>query len=253
MIRPGRATAAVGLTLALLAGFWLLPVVSLEAPRSTLLLDRDGGLLGATVAEDEQWRFPASGEVPPRFAAAVIRFEDRRFALHPGVDPLAIARATWQNLRAGRVRSGGSTLTMQVVRMARGNPPRSLWQKGLEALLALRLEASSTKDEVLLAWAANAPFGGNTVGLEAAAWRYFGRRPAELSWAETATLAVLPNAPALLHPGRNRDALLAKRDRLLTSLHAAGTLGDADLRLALAEPLPAAPLALPRLAPHLLA
>jgi penicillin-binding protein 1C len=90
------------------------------------------------------------------------------------------------------------------------------------------------------------------VGLEAAAWRYFGRRPAELSWAEVATLAVLPNSPALVHPGRNRDRLRAKRDGLLDDLHALGHLSPEDAALAKLEPLPDAPHPLPRLAPHLL-
>jgi penicillin-binding protein 1C len=151
---------------------------------------------------------------------------------------------------------------MQVARLARtprstGDGGDSAGERGLgakmmEALLALRLEAQYSKNDILALYASNAPFGGNVVGLEAAAWRYFGREPAALSWAESATLAVLPNQPALVTPGRHRGRLQAKRDGLLRRLHAAGALSSLELRLALAEPLVGAPLSLPDDAPHLL-
>ncbi len=123
----------------------------------------------------------------------------------------------------------------------------------MEAVLALRLSLSLSKRQVLGLYAAYAPFGGNTVGLDAAAWRYFGRDAAQLSWAETATLAVLPNAPALVHPGRNPELLLAKRNRLLERLRERGVIDALSLDLAKREPLPPAPEPLPMLAPHLVA
>jgi penicillin-binding protein 1C len=156
------------------------------------------------------------------------------------------------NLREGEIVSGGSTLTMQVARMARGSRERTYRQKLAEVVLALRVELGRSKAEVLGLYAANAPFGGNVVGLDAAAWRYFGRGPADLSWAETAMLAVLPNSPGLIHPGRNRARLAEKRDGLLRALHEAGVFDATELRLALAEPLPSEPVPLPRLAPHML-
>jgi penicillin-binding protein 1C len=236
----------------LLAAFLAVPVPRLHAPSSTVLLDRDGGLLGAAIAADEQWRFPP-GEVPERYAAAVERFEDRRFRFHPGVDPAALVRAAVANVREGAVVSGGSTLTMQVVRLSRGNPPRTLSEKLVEAVLALRLEAAQDKDAILSAYAANAPFGGNTVGLEAASWRLFGRAPADLSWAEVCTLAVLPNSPALVHAGRGRERLRTKRDRLIDRLVADGRITPVDGALAKLERLPDPPAAVPADAPHLLA
>ena len=191
-----------------MAGFFATPVPVLDPPTSTVLLDRDGKLLGATTAADQQWRFPPIDEVPPRYAAAVLRYEDKRFYWHPGVDPLSVGRAIVQNVRAGRVESGASTLTMQVVRMSRGNPARTLPEKALEALLALRLDAAMDKDAILAAYANNAPFGGNTVGIEAASWRYYGHGPTDLSWGEAAALAVLPNSPSLVRPVRNAEPAL---------------------------------------------
>ena len=224
-----------------------------EAPVSSVVLDRDGRLLGAVIAADEQWRFPPMSEVPPRFASALLAAEDKRFWQHPGVDPLAVARAVRLNIEQRRVASGASTLTMQVVRIARGNPGRTFREKAWEALLALRLELAVSKSEILATYASHAPFGGNTVGLEAAAFRYFERAPDELSWAEVSTLAVLPNNPSLVRPGRNADRLRARRDGLLHRLRDEGTIGATELTLALAEPLPGVPHRVPRVAPHLVA
>jgi penicillin-binding protein 1C len=138
------------------------------------------------------------------------------------------------------------------VRLARSGRPRTYTEKAIEAVLALRLSMEFSKRQVLALYAAYAPFGGNTVGLDAAAWRYFGRPAARLSWAETATLAVLPNAPSLIHPGRNRDRLLAKRDHLLDALRERGVIDSMTAELGKREPLPRAPAPVPRLAPHLL-
>ena len=253
--RPRRLAVWSAATIALLAVAHFtthLPDPLFDDPLSSVLEARDGSLLGARIAADGQWRFPGRDTIPAKYAAALIAFEDKRFRLHPGVDPLALARAAWTNLRAGEIVSGGSTITMQVIRMSRGYPPRTYREKFVEAALAVRLELGATKDEVLALYAAHAPFGGNVVGLEAAAWRYFGRGPADLSWAEAATLAILPNNPGAVHPGRSREALLEKRDRLLRRLAETGAIDGAELKLALMEPLPDAPRPLPREAPHLL-
>lgn len=249
----GRLSLLFILLLAGMIAFWrALPDPLFDSPVSTVLLDRNGTLLGAKIAADEQWRFPLRQDVSEKFRTALIHFEDKRFLSHPGVDPLALARALYLNLTQGRIVSGGSTISMQVIRLARQNPDRTLWEKMLEAILALRLELAYSKHEILAFYSAHAPFGGNVVGLEAAAWRYFGRAPERLSWAETCTLAVLPNSPALIHPGRNRERLKTKRDALLKRLYDAGVLDELSLQLALREPLPQKPVALPRLAPHLM-
>lgn len=216
---------------------------------STVVESAEGELLGARIAADEQWRFPPSDTVPERYATALIQFEDRAFRWHPGVNPVALVRAAVDNLRAGHVVSGGSTLTMQVIRLSR-QKERTLWQKTIEAVQATRLELRYSKKQILALYAAHAPYGGNVVGLEAAAWRYFGRPAAELSWAEAATLAILPNAPGTLHLSRGREQLLAKRDRLLGRLLEHGDIDRDTYEAALEEPLPGAPLPLPALAPH---
>jgi penicillin-binding protein 1C len=235
------------------AAWWLLlPREPFRAPLSYVLEARDGTLLSARIAADGQWRFPPGKRVPDKFRRALLVFEDKRFEQHSGLDGLALARALRLNFAAGRVVSGGSTLTMQLARLSRGATDRTLHAKLAEAFLALRLETAYDKQELLALYAANAPFGGNVVGLEAAAWRYFGRDPAALSWAEAATLAVLPNNPALVHLNRNRARLQAKRDLLLHRLHEAGDLAALDLELALAEPLATEPHDLPDLASHLL-
>ena len=223
-----------------------------DSPVSAVLESSDGRLLGARIAADGQWRFPAVDSVPEKFSRAIVRFEDKRFWRHPGVDPLALARALRLNLASGEVRSGGSTITMQTIRLSRGNPPRTIPEKLWEMVLAVRLECYKSKEDILALYTANAPFGGNVVGLEAAAWRYFGRPADQLSWAESAMLAVLPNSPAMIHPGKSRDALLAKRNHLLDLLYASGDIDSLGCALAKEEPLPDKPHPLPELAYHYL-
>ncbi len=228
-----------------------LPRQLFQKPTSFVLEDNKGILLSASIATDGQWRFPVS-TVPDKFVKCITTFEDKRFFYHPGIDPIAMSRAVWQNLRRKKVVSGGSTLTMQVIRLSRGGK-RTLWQKAMESLLALRLECGRSKKEIMALYAGNAPFGSNVVGLDAAAWRYYGRSADKLSWGEMAALAVLPNAPTLVHPGRNRQILLRKRNALLDKLFQDQAIDGTTAGLAKAEPLPGQPLPLPQLAPHLLA
>jgi len=237
--------------LAILLFWFALPARLFDDPLSTVVYDRNGELLGARIAADGQWRFPAADSIPGKYATAVTAFEDRFFRWHPGVNPVSIVRALRQNIQAGEVVSGGSTITMQVIRLAGKQPPRTVARKFAESFLALRLELTTTKDEILKLYANNAPFGGNVVGIEAAAWRYFGTAPENLTWSESALLAVLPNAPALIHPGRNRAQLESKRNRLLEKLRSDGIIDSLTCSLAMTEPLPDAPLPLPDPAHHL--
>lgn len=207
--------------------------------------------MSAAIAPDGQWRFPPGDSIPEKFKECIITFEDKRFYWHPGIDILAVGRAVSQNFTNKKVVSGASTITMQVIRMSR-NKKRTVGQKILEAALAFRLELTHSKSSILKLYAENAPFGSNVVGLEAAAWRYFGRAPETLSWAESATLAVLPNSPSLIHPGRNRKQLLTKRNSLLDKLAEKGIIDQDMALLSKEEPLPDKPFPLPQLAPHLL-
>lgn len=147
--------------------------------------------------------------------------------------------------------SGGSTITMQVIRLSRQGKGRTFLEKFIELIYATRLELTVPKDKILAYYASNAPFGGNVVGLDAASWRYYGRSANKLSWAESATLAVLPNAPSLIFPGKNHDKLLAKRNRLLDKLAEKGYIDKMTAEISKEEPLPQKPLRLPNIAPHL--
>lgn len=233
--------------------FWFcLPDQLFDDPTCTVLADDQNQLLAASIAHDGQYRFPHNEQVPERFAAALIAFEDQHFHQHFGVHIPSVFRAFWQNIKAGKVVSGGSTLSMQVVRMSRKNPPRKITEKLAEMVRAVRLETRYSKEEILGFYASNAPMGGNVVGLDAAAWRYFGTSADELTWAQSTTLAVLPNAPSLIYPGKNQSRLLEKRNKVLRRLHQQGIIDDLTLELSLAEPLPSNPKPLPQLTPHLL-
>ncbi len=232
--------------------YLILPSKLFKTPTSYVIEDANGNLLNATIAADGQWRFPYNKNVPQHFADCITIYEDKRFFLHAGVDMSAIGRAVKANATGSKTTQGGSTLSMQVIRMALQNDSRSIWNKLKESFLALRLEFSYNKNEILGLYASNAPFGSNVVGLDAAAWRYFGRSADKLSWAETAMLAVLPNAPSLVHPGKNRAILLQKRNALLDKLAAANKITKEEADLSKQEKLPDKPVPLPQNAPHLL-
>ncbi len=235
----------------LLFGFWWfsLPSTLFNDPYATVVKSREGTLLGARIADDGQWRFPALDSLPSRYKTCVILFEDEHFYAHDGFNPFSIGKALWHNLTQ-ESRRGGSTITQQLVRLSRKNKARTYKEKLIELWLATRVEMRYSKEEILEMYASHTPYGGNVVGLETASWRYFGMAPEQLSWGQSATLAVLPNAPSLIFPGRNAELLKAKRNRLLTKLGEKGVLDSLSLQLALEEPLPQKPLALPQWAPH---
>ncbi len=238
------------------AGIIIIPVLVSPFPRfkvplSTVVEASDGSLLGARIADDGQWRFPSSSIVPEKFEKALLTFEDRYFYYHPGINPVSLIRALSDNLKAGEIVSGGSTITMQVARLSRGNRQRTYGEKIIEMLQAVKLEIFRSKREILRVYAANAPFGGNNVGLDAAAWRYTGKSPADLTWAEASALAVLPNSPSMVYPGKNQETMKRRRDSLLDKLYRRGYIDSLTLVLSLDEPLPGEPKPLPSKAPHL--
>lgn len=245
-----KVTAGIFLCL-LLWYIFLLPNPLFQVTYSTTIYAENNELLGGKVASDGQWRFRATDSISEKYFTALIQYEDKRFRFHWGVDPIAIARAIGQNIRNKEVISGGSTLTMQTIRLARGKQ-RTWSEKIVEIIWATRLEFSHSKDEILKLYAAHAPFGGNIVGVDAATWRYFNHSAQELTWAEAATLAVLPNAPAMIHPGKNRAKLLQKRDHLLAKLLQNKKISEEEYQLAIQEPLPEEPYPLPQQALQLL-
>jgi len=238
--------------LALFIWFWFcLPSRLFVNPTSYVLEAANGELLSAAIARDGQWRFPMADSIPEKFEDCIIAFEDKRFNSHFGVDLLAMSRAMRQNFKAKSVVSGGSTLSMQVIRLSR-RESRTIWQKLIEVILAFRLELRYSKGYILKLYATNAPFGSNVIGLDAAAWRYFGRNAESLSWGEMATLAVLPNSPSLVHPGKNSAKLIKKRNDLLDKMVRLHMLDQSSANLSKLEPIPGKPQPLPQNAPHLL-
>ncbi len=241
------------LSLSLLLVFiFSLPKPLFNNPTCTVINDNQGKLLAAQIATDGQWRFPEMDAVPEKFKQCIIYFEDQYFPYHPGINPGSIVRAIRQNIQAGKKVSGGSTLSAQVIRLSRKGMSRNLWQKIVEFFLAMRLEVRYSKMEILALYASHAPFGSNVVGLDAAAWRYYSRPADALSWGESATLAVLPNAPSLIYPGKNQELLLKKRNRLLDKLLKNQIIDATTCELAKLESLPEKPRPLPQQATHLL-
>lgn len=229
----------------------MLPKPLFSKSYSTIVETENGTLVGARIAEDQQWRFPTPNSIPVKFKHAIINFEDRYFYVHPGVNPIAILRALKDNIISGKIVSGGSTLTMQLARLARTNQPRNIWQKLIELFWAIRIEMRYSKDDILKLYSTHAPFGGNVVGLEAASWRYYRCSPDKLSWAESAALAVLPNAPSEIFPGKKDSKLLSKRNRLLRVLYDNAIIDKTSYELAILEPVPQAAFRLPNGALHL--
>ena len=245
-----RKVIFILITILVIAYIFCLPRQLFHVPYSTVVTDRNGELLGARIASDGQWRFPPRNTTPEKIKQCLITFEDRHFYHHWGVNPVSTSRAAYQNLKNKRIVSGGSTLTMQTIRLAR-NKSRTFGEKFIEMILATRLEFRASKEKILSMYVSHAPFGGNVVGLDAAAWRYFGHSAEELSWAEAAMLAVLPNAPAMIHLSKSRQSLLNKRNRLLKQLYGRKIIDSSTYELAISEPLPDEPHPLPQIAPHL--
>lgn len=245
-----RKVIFILITILVIAYIFCLPRQLFHVPYSTVVTDRNGELLGARIASDGQWRFPPRNTTPEKIKQCLITFEDRHFYHHWGVNPVSTGRAAYQNLKNKRIVSGGSTLTMQTIRLTR-NKSRTFGEKFIEMILATRLEFRASKEKILSMYVSHAPFGGNVVGLDAAAWRYFGHSAEELSWAEAAMLAVLPNAPAMIHLSKSRQSLLNKRNRLLKQLYGRKIIDSSTYELAISEPLPDEPHPLPQIAPHL--
>lgn len=210
------------------------------------VLDREGRLLQVYTVAGGRWRLALSPEaVDPRFITMLLRYEDKRFWSHGGIDMLALLRAAGQAARAGRVVSGGSTLTMQVARLLESGPTGSWTGKLRQMRAALALEARLSKREILALYLHLAPYGGNTEGLRAATLAWFGKPPRLLSAEEAALLIALPQGPESRRPDRHPEAAKRARDRVLARLSAAGALAPDLVERARARPVPARRRAMP--------
>lgn len=245
----------LGGLLLLWAGLWLADRIwPLPLPKDDLarvVLAEDGTPLWRFADANGVWRYPVrTDEVSPYYLDALLTYEDRWFYSHPGVNPMALARAAWQNLTGGRVLSGGSTLSMQVARLL--DPHSRTWHGKLRQLWrTAQLEWHLSKQQILTLYLNRAPFGGTLQGVAAASWAYLGKSPQHLTHAEAALLAVLPQAPSRLRPDRHAARAQAARDKVLQRLAQFQVWPQSAVAEALQEPLLLAPRLEPSLAPLL--
>ncbi len=243
------------LTMILVFIIWLilpLPEPLFNAGYSTVVVDEDNQILKVFLNADEQWCLPPSDRpnLPFKLKTAVLIYEDRYFYKHPGINPVSLIRAFYQNITRGEIISGASTITMQVARM-RKPKKRTYLNKLREMFQALKIECRYRKDEILQMYLDHAPYGGNILGYQAAVYRYFGKIPDQLTWSEAAMLAVLPNAPGLISPTANRQKLVQKRNMLLRKLYELELIDIETFQLALLEEVPDGTVPFEDHAPHL--
>ena len=251
----GRGQRALLILLLPLALLWLadhlFPLPLPEDDLARVVLAEDGTPLWRFADRDGVWRYPVTpDEVSPYYLEALLTYEDRWFRQHPGINPLALGRAAWQNLTGGRVVSGGSTLSMQVARLLDPHG-RDLPGKLKQLWRTAQLEWHLSKDEILTLYLNRAPFGGTLEGVAAASWSYLGKPPSQLTRADAALLAVLPQAPSRLRPDRHPERAQAARDKVLRRLGEFQVWPQAQVDEALEEPVFLAPRREPSLAPLL--
>ena len=252
--RRWRSAVIVGLLLLFVLS-WLdrrypLPLPHDRRP-SVIVTARDGTPLRAFASDNGVWRYPVTPEtVSPLYLQALIGYEDRYFWRHPGVNPVALLRAAGQRLRHGHIVSGGSTLSMQVARILEPQP-RTAFGKFKQMVRALQLEWHLPKRAILTLYLNYAPFGGTVEGVEAASWAYLGKPSSQLSHAEAALLAVLPQSPSRLRPDRQAGAAQRARDKVLARLASQHIWPEREVRDALIEPVVSRRLHAPMLSPLL--
>jgi len=232
---------------------WLvypLPKQLLVRPSSTFVYSRDGQLLNCFTSSDRFWRKPVRlSQISPLMVRSVLVSEDRWFYWHPGFNPVSLLEAAVDNLRAGHVVRGGSTLTMQIARMMEPKK-RTIGNKLLEIFRAVQLELAYSKDQLLETYFNLAPYGGNIEGIGAASYFYFGKTPDQLTVSEIAILTALPNSPTQLRPDRDMDACHKGREKVLTRMLDADLISRDDYSQALREEIPASRVAPAVAAPH---
>jgi penicillin-binding protein 1C len=227
-----------------------LPTEKLRKPPATFVYSKEGYLLGAFPAPDHFWRKPVGlAEISPRLVTSVIAIEDRYFHYHPGLNPVSLVTALLDNLRAGRIVRGGSTLTMQIARMMEPKE-RTTLNKLFEIFRSVQLEMRYSKPQLLEFFLNLAPYGGNVEGVGAASFFYFDKEPSELTWSEAALLTAIPGSPEKFRPDLNPEQALQKRNRILATLRDRSVIAEQEYESALEEKLPTGRKHIPSTAPH---
>ena len=220
------------------------------AKTSVEMRDRNGVLLRSFPVGNGIWRM-RPGPVDSDFVKMLVRYEDKRFWTHSGVDPVAMVRAIMQTLWNGKIVSGGSTLTMQVARLIEDGSTGRWSGKLRQIRVALALERRLSKERILDLYLAQAPYGGNLEGIRSGTRAWFGKDPVRLTPTQAAFLVALPQSPEMRRPDRSPDAARDARDRVLRRMARLGVLSKSDMQTALSEPVPTRKRAFPQLAPHL--
>lgn len=236
----------------LLLAILIIPIPGYKPTFSRQIYTSNNELISATVSSEQQWCFPLDEDLPPNLKTSIILYEDEYFRFHPGINPVSVIKSAWLNLKSGKTVRGASTLPMQLMRMKNKNSVRSWRNKIWEALSAVKYSLLHSDDRILKEWCEMAPFGGNTVGIKAAALRYFNRSLDNLTWSEYALLTVMPNGPSTFNLTKNREQLKHKRDFLLSKLCKKGYFDPLELNLFIAEKLPEVVNSIPQEAYHLL-
>ena len=205
----------------------------LTLPTSVEVVDRKGELLRAYTVSDGRWRMQVTPDaVDADYLAMLVAYEDKRFYNHAGVDWRSVLRAGWQAVKNGRIVSGGSTLTMQVARLLEESGTGKVGGKLRQMRVALALEQRLSKDQILQLYLLLAPYGGNLEGVRAASLAYFGKEPKEMTLAESALLAGVPNAPSVYSPKVNPELAAKRRKKVLSAMVSCGHISEEQAQAA---------------------
>ncbi len=257
-IKEVMLTAMGLLSASLIAAFTLcdqmlfpLPIERLSRPPAHYLYSAEGEPLGRYTSSDTFWRLPVKlEEISPQLINSVIECEDKWFYYHLGINPISLVNAAVDNLKAGRVVRGASTITMQIARMIEPKE-RTVVSKIFEMFRALQLELRYTKDELLEIYFNLAPYGGNIEGVGAASLHYFNHSIGELTISEAAILTAIPASPNRYRPDRHPEALIERRNQVLKRLLSAKAISEDQYTDALSEQIPHYRSQYIQLAPHL--
>ena len=251
MVQKGKKIV-VSAIIILLAVILFIPLPESDPQYSRALYAFDGTLISANVSGDHQWRLPVTEPLPDILKTIIITYEDEYYYYHLGVNPISVIKAAVTDVRHRSIKRGASTITMQVMRMKNKHAQRNIINKVLEMLAATKYSLFHSKKSILEEWANIAPFGGNTIGIQTASLRYFGRNIGDLSIAEYTLLAILPNNPSYLHLTKNRDILKKKRNTLLEKLFNRQIISKSDFENSIAEDLPQLLHEIPQIGYHFL-